>query len=47
MENINYQLLLKKEHSLPNGKKLVQLDFNTAFQLVHKRCHNVSTDPHG
>lgn len=27
MENISYHLLSKTEHSLPNGKKLVQLDF--------------------
>jgi len=27
MENVSYRLLLKKEHTLPNGKKLVRLDF--------------------
>ena len=27
MENISYNLLSKTEHPLPNGKKLVQLDF--------------------
>lgn len=27
MENINYRLIQKLEHPLPNGKKLVQMDF--------------------
>jgi len=42
MENISYQLLSKSEYFLPNGKKLVQIDFQ--LKAYPKLCKPLLSD---